>query len=91
MSEAQLAADAAYRPELDRELPVDPDARAETRARAAHSVAAFAQTSALEALNALLAADTPAQARQAAEQADARARLLDDEVGRFRALAEQTG
>lgn len=89
MSEAELAHD-PNRPDLARELPGDPQARAETRARAAHSVATFAQSSALEALDTLLAADRPAAARGVAEQASERARLLDAEVTRFRALADQS-
>jgi hypothetical protein len=91
MSEAQLAAATAARPELARELPADPDARAETRVRAAQSVAAFAQTSACQALDAVLGADGPAPARQAASQATAHSELLDAEVRRFRALADQKG
>jgi hypothetical protein len=89
MSQAELAPD-PKRPDLARELPVDPQARAETRARAAHSVAAFAQSSALEALDALLAADTPGAARGVADQASESGRLLDAEAARFRALADQT-
>ena len=88
MSQAQLAAETA-RPELAQELPADPQARAETRARAAETVAAFAQTSALQALDGVLAADSPAAARMAADAAHASARLLDGEVARFRALADQ--
>ncbi len=89
MSQAELAPD-TNRPELAQELPVDPKARAETRARAAGSVAAFAQSSALEALDGLLAADAPGPARDAADRATERGRLLDAEVARFRALADQT-
>ena len=88
MSQAELAPD-TNRPDLARELPVDPQARAETRARAAHSVGAFAQSSALETLDTLLAADTPSAARAVANQASERGRLLDGEVARFRALADQ--
>lgn len=88
MSQAQIAADTT-RPDLARELPADPEARAETRARAADSVAAFAQSSALDALDALLADERPAPARQAADQATERARILDEEVLRFRSLADQ--
>ena len=88
MSQAELA-HATNRPELAQELPVDPKARAETRARATSTVAAFAQSSALEALDGLLAADAPGAARDAANQATERVRLLDAEVARFRAL-EQT-
>ena len=89
MSQAQLAADAA-RPELAQELPADPQARAETRARAAHSVATFAQASALDALDAVLGADAPQAARTAADRASDAARLLHTEVARFRALADHT-
>jgi hypothetical protein len=89
MSQAQLAAEAA-RPELAQELPADPQARAETRARAAHSVATFAQASALDALDAVLDADAPQAARSAADRASDAARLLHVEVARFRALADHT-
>ena len=89
MSQAELAPD-TNRPDLAQELPRDPQARAETRARAAHSVATFAQASTLEALDALLAAERPGEARAVADAADARGRLLDAEVARFRALADQT-
>lgn len=89
MSQAQPAADAA-RPELAQELPADPQARAETRARAAHSVATFAQTSALDGLDALLGAGDAQSARAAADRATDGSRLLDTEVARFRALADQT-
>jgi hypothetical protein len=90
MSQAPLAADMTH-PELAQELPADPHARAETRARAAHSVGGFAQASALDALDALLGADGPTAARAAADRATAHADLLDAEVARFRALADQTG
>ncbi len=89
MSQAEFAPD-TNRPDLARELPVDPQARAETRARAAHSVAAFAQSSAIEALDDLLAADNTQAARGVADRASERGRLLDAEVARFRALADQT-
>jgi hypothetical protein len=89
MAQAELA-QATNRPDLAQELPVDPQARAETRARAAHSVATFAHTSALEALDALLAAEGPGDARAVADAAGDRSRLLDAEVARFRALADQT-
>lgn len=88
MSQAPLAIDMT-RPELAQELPADPHARAETRARAAHSVGGFAQASALDALDSLLAATGPTAARAAADQATACAELLDTEVARFRALADQ--
>ncbi|MBK1697316.1 hypothetical protein [Rhodovibrio salinarum] len=89
MSQAQPATDPT-RPELAEELPVDPEARAETRARAAESVAAFAQSSALAALDALFeAVNYEAAARTAAETTE-RTELLDTEVRRFRALADQT-
>jgi hypothetical protein len=89
MTQADLAADHA-RPELAEELPVDPQARAETRARAARSVAGFAQTSALTALDSLLAAEQPGTARRAADDTAAKTALLSAEVARFRALSGHT-
>ena len=88
MSQAEFAPD-TNRPDLAQELPVDPEARAETRARAANSVAAFAQSSALAALDDLIAVEDAAAARGIADRATERARLLDAEVARFRALADQ--
>lgn len=89
MSQAQLAADADH-PKLAQELPADPQARAETRARAAHSVTTFAQASALDALDALLGDGDPQAAQAAADRASDSGRLLDAEVTRFRTLADQT-
>ena len=89
MSQAELA-DTAARPALARELPVDPEARAQTRARAAESVAAFVQTSALDALDRLLGARNPQAAADTAAEATAHTEVLDAEVRRFRALADQT-
>ncbi|MBK1667747.1 hypothetical protein CKO28_06835 [Rhodovibrio sodomensis] len=89
MSLAPLAAEMTHL-ELAQELPADPHARAATRARAARSVGGFVQASALDALDGLLDPEGPTAARAAADRATAHAELLDAEVARFRALADQT-
>lgn len=86
MSEVSAAPHAL---DLARELPADPTDAAETRSRAAATVAEFTRSSALQALDTVLAADAagavpdPDTVRATSE----RCRLLDAEVARFRILA----
>lgn len=73
---------------LGQELPEDPQAAEVARAKAAASVSEFAQSSSLEALDAVLSAAqrgarVPAETTRSINE---KSRLLDAEVRRFRAL-----